>query len=174
MYVPSWSARATSWPHRNANGNLEAILDKALDALLDKLEKERRPVRREIFARDGERCTFSDSEGRRCNSRVKLEIDHEVPRGRGGSDDASNLRVLCRAHNVLAAEQVYGREHIGQRIHLRQSRNDDALHVAHGALTRMGFRSRDVSRKLKELFPPETALPPLPELLRVALCSMVS
>jgi hypothetical protein len=31
--------------------------------------------------------------------------------------------VLCRAHNRLLAEQVFGREHVEQQIHLRQRKS---------------------------------------------------
>ncbi|HER34880.1 MAG TPA: HNH endonuclease [Halothiobacillaceae bacterium] len=48
--------------------------------------------------------------GRRCNSRVRLQIDHIVPFSRGGRHNPSNLRLLCSAHNLLAAEQAYGRD----------------------------------------------------------------
>jgi hypothetical protein len=49
------------------DGNLEAVLDRALDTLLAKLEKERpgdgvpQAVRREVFARDGEHARSSTS-----------------------------------------------------------------------------------------------------------------
>jgi 5-methylcytosine-specific restriction endonuclease McrA len=51
-----------------------------------------------ILARDGHCC-------RGCGARagepgVKLEVDHIVPQSRGGSDEPSNLRTLCRACNV--------------------------------------------------------------------------
>ena len=166
--------------HRIPSGDLEAVLDEALDALLTKLEKERpgdgipRSVRREVFARDGEACAYTDPDGARCGSRVRLELDHVVPRARGGSDEAANLRVVCRAHNQLLAEEAFGREHVQQQVYLRQRRHDDRLDVAQRALTKMGFRATDVRRKLREVFPPETLVPPLPELLRVALTAMVS
>src|SRR4029077_8093981 len=65
--------------HRIPNGNLEAVLDRALDTLLAKLEKERpgegipTAVRREVFARDGERCSYTDEKGHRCEARARLE-----------------------------------------------------------------------------------------------------
>jgi 5-methylcytosine-specific restriction endonuclease McrA len=79
-------------------------------------------VRREVFARDGEQCTFTDDHGARCPSRTLLELDHIESRARGGSDEASNLRVRCRAHNVLHAEAVFGRAHVAARVHLRQQK----------------------------------------------------
>lgn len=62
------------------------------------------------MARDGGRCTWVGPSGRRCGATYHLEIDPIVPFARGGGHEPSNLRVLCRAHNRLAAEQVYGRD----------------------------------------------------------------
>jgi hypothetical protein len=129
--------------HRNPSGDLAVVVERALDALLERLERERlgkttranrasptndarcaagvtTAVRREVFARDGEQCTFVDGEGRRCASRAFLELDHVESRALGGSDDAANLRVLCRAHNGLHAEEVFGRAHVSRRIQHRQ------------------------------------------------------
>ncbi|WP_420814282.1 hypothetical protein [Labilithrix luteola] len=39
-----------------------------------------------------------------------------TPRALGGSGEADNLRVLCRAHNRDAAERVFGRAHVEARI----------------------------------------------------------
>ncbi len=128
--------------HRNPTGDMAVVIERALDALLATLEKERlgatkrprkrvapskagrvaRSVRREVFERDGERCTFVDKEANRCAARTLLELDHIEAKARGGGDDASNLRVRCRAHNQWHAEQVFGREHVAQRIDLRQRR----------------------------------------------------
>jgi hypothetical protein len=169
--------------HRNPAGDLAVVVERALDALLAQLEKERlgsrasaarvrspsaaraatrspsaelvsakpasaepasgdarapgkgaragmpqahragrvpRAVRRAVFERDGEQCTFTDATGARCPSRAMLELDHVESRALGGSDEASNLRVRCRAHNALHAEEVFGRAHVAAHIHLRQ------------------------------------------------------
>jgi hypothetical protein len=122
--------------HRNPSGDLEVMFDRALDALLEKLEKERlgktsrpqktvRPskpgrvpaaARREVFERDGEQCTHVDVQGNRCGSRTFLELDHVTPRARGGPDEVSNLRVVCRAHNRMAAERMFGKDYVASRI----------------------------------------------------------
>jgi 5-methylcytosine-specific restriction endonuclease McrA len=78
------------------------------------------PTRRHVFERDGLRCTYVSPGGRRCGARAFLELDHAHPRGAGGSDEPENLRVRCRAHNQLWAEQAYGREHIERQRHFRQ------------------------------------------------------
>ncbi len=67
-------------------------------------------VRRSVFERDHERCTYVSPDGVRCSECVGLEIDHIVPFARGGSGEKENLRLLCRAHNQLAAEQWLGKE----------------------------------------------------------------
>jgi hypothetical protein len=69
-------------------------------------------VKRQVFERDGAMCTYVASSGRRCEARAFLELDHIDPRAHGGSNDAANLRVRCRAHNRLWAEQVFGRERV--------------------------------------------------------------
>lgn len=136
--------------HKNPSGDLAVVVDRALDLLLDALEKQRlaktkrpakspgpgrrggnipRAVRREIFERDGEMCTFVDEQGRRCEERAFLELDHVTPRALGGTNDAANLRVRCRAHNGFAAELVFGRAHIEKKKAERRSsftRDQDA------------------------------------------------
>jgi len=110
-----------------APGDLAAVLDRALDALLEKLERRlalvdgsgpRRPtssvrhvpasVRRAVRARDGDRCTFATDDGVRCEERRALELDHIVPVARGGESSVANLRLRCRAHNQLEAERTFG------------------------------------------------------------------
>jgi hypothetical protein len=129
--------------HTNPKGELSVLVERALDLLLAKLEKQRlakvtrprvakpdpntrrgyvaRAVRREVFERDGERCAFVDPSGRRCESRTWLELDHRVPRALRGADDVSNLSVRCRAHNRLAAEELFGREHMDRKVSKRHA-----------------------------------------------------
>jgi hypothetical protein len=126
--------------HRNPNGDMAVVFERALDALLEKLEKERlgktsqprrvprpakpgrisRAARRAVFERDGERCTFLDAQEQRCPAAGFLELDHKQSRALDGSDDAANLRVLCRAHNRLHAEEVFGRAHVARETRMRQ------------------------------------------------------
>jgi len=69
------------------------------------------PIRRAVDERDGGRCTYTDAAGRRCAARTNLEYHHHGrPYGRGGDHSVDNLRLCCRAHNALFAEQEYGRE----------------------------------------------------------------
>lgn len=76
-------------------------------------------VRDDILIRDGGQCTYVAADGRRCECRTDLEIDHLVPYAVGGSHDPSNLRLLCSGHNKLAAEKSMGR-HVMQPYWRRQ------------------------------------------------------
>jgi 5-methylcytosine-specific restriction endonuclease McrA len=126
--------------HCIPDGDTVKVIERALRTLVEDLERERRAktsrprasvrpskpghisaaTRRAVFARDGERCTYVDSEGRRCECRTRIELDHVQPRARGGSDEASNLRARCRSHNLHAAEEIFGKEHVAARIYCRQ------------------------------------------------------
>jgi 5-methylcytosine-specific restriction endonuclease McrA len=116
--------------HQVPSGDLAEVLDRALDALLDRVEgrklgKTRAPragkpsrakryvpraVRREVALRDGLRCSFVAEDGRRCEETGFLELDHVVPVSRGGEASAEGVRVLCRSHNQYEAERILGRE----------------------------------------------------------------
>jgi 5-methylcytosine-specific restriction endonuclease McrA len=130
--------------HTNPAGDLSVLMERALDLLIAKLEKQRlgqaarprqaprkctrrgyipRAVRREVFERDGEQCTFSDPDGRRCESRTLLELDHVTARAHGGTDDSDNLTVRCRQHNALSAERDFGRHYVERRKTERRSKN---------------------------------------------------
>jgi hypothetical protein len=66
-------------------------------------------VRREVWARDGGRCTFVAAGGRRCEARRYLEYHHgPVPYGVGGKATRENIHLLCRAHNRYESERFYG------------------------------------------------------------------
>jgi hypothetical protein len=69
-------------------------------------------IRDEVFARDGDRCTFVSDNGVRCNTSWNLEIDHIVPFTKGGENPPDNQRLLCARHNQLEAERQYGKDHI--------------------------------------------------------------
>jgi hypothetical protein len=86
-----------------------------------------RATRREVVERAGWRCSFVADDGRRCDARAFVEFDHETPRSLGGSSQAENLRLLCRAHNRLAAERIYGKAYVSQAIvRARATREDYA------------------------------------------------
>ena len=53
-----------------------------------------------------------NSEAKRCEAIHRLEFDHVTPRAFGGQNTVGNLRLLCRAHNNLAAKDAMGKEFI--------------------------------------------------------------
>lgn len=61
-----------------------------------------------IFQRQGASCQFKSEEGKVCGSRYQVQVDHIIPKSRGGTNDASNLRILCRQHNLFMAEEILG------------------------------------------------------------------
>jgi hypothetical protein len=115
--------------HSVPSGNLSEVFDRALDALIVRLEQRKyaattRPhqpqrssanprhvpaeVRRAVWQRDGGRCTFVSAAGHRCEARTRLEFDHVEPVARGGRATVKGLRLRCRAHNQYAAECTFG------------------------------------------------------------------
>ncbi len=94
----------------------EQVLTAALELLIAQQEKRRATVpprvKREVRKRDGGKCTWPLANGGTCGSEVRTEIDHVVPRGRGGPSTVENCRVLCDVHNREAARQVYGDAHM--------------------------------------------------------------
>ena len=73
-------------------------------------------VRRETHTRDGGQCAFVSAEGRRCSARTFLELVHREPFARQGASDALNIRLLCRAHNLLHARNCFGKLHVAAKI----------------------------------------------------------
>jgi hypothetical protein len=71
-------------------------------------------LRRQVWKRDGGQCTWRGPDDRRCTSRWRLEVDHIQPAALGGASTVDNLRLLCRPHNALHAEQTYGRAHMAR------------------------------------------------------------
>ena len=118
--------------HQVPDGDIATVLDRALDLLVERLERTRfgitdrpgRPgatpapgshyvpahVKRVVVKRDQCRCAYVSESGRRCEARKRLEFDHEVPVARGGESTVENVRLRCRAHNQYEAERTYGAE----------------------------------------------------------------
>ena len=127
--------------HRNPTGDLKAVVMTAVRAIREELERQihaqttrpaqkapsvtktqgiSRAVRRQVFARDGHRCTYTNKKGDRCPATARLELHHIVSPHHGGSNDADNLCVRCRPHNLWHAEQDFGKEYVRRKIHSSQ------------------------------------------------------
>ena len=116
--------------HARPGASVDRVLDLALDCLQDKLERQKfgkcsRPgksrgsknpryipleVKRAVWERDGGRCAFVGTGGKRCDARAPFEFDHVDPVARGARTTVSGVRLLCRAHNQYSAERTYGSE----------------------------------------------------------------
>ena len=79
----------------------EQVLTAALELLIAQQEKRRASVppkvKREVMKRDEGKCTWPLANGGTCGSTVRLEVDHVVPRGKGGPSTTDNCRILCQA-----------------------------------------------------------------------------
>jgi hypothetical protein len=130
-FLDKLEAARLALSHARPDATIEHVLEAGLDLVLAKDARKKalvaRPrssaanqpavngsdripaaVRREVWRRDGGCCQWPIASGGVCGSRVRLELDHIVPRGRGGLSTIGNLRVVCRAHNDLAARLAYG------------------------------------------------------------------
>lgn len=113
---------------RFPDGRLEDVLPVPVEEYLDRHDPDRRLqtkrpaphtetdarripqwVRDAVWKRDEGRCAFIGPAGQRCPARELIEFDHAKPYALGGrSDDPDNVRLLCRAHNQLAARRIFG------------------------------------------------------------------
>ena len=115
--------------HAVPSGDVAQVIDRALIVLVAELERRKfaatphprrsagqsddsrnipAEVRRTVAARDGDRCAFVATNGRRCDERRFLEFHHVVPYGAGGKATVENIQLRCRAHNGYEAERFYG------------------------------------------------------------------
>jgi hypothetical protein len=185
--------------HANADGDLALVVERAVDLLLEKLEKLRlgktsrprkpreqgelasvsRATRRAVFERDGERCTFTDAEGHRCPATTWLELDHIEARARGGTNEPDNLRVRCRAHNRLHAEQTFGKGHVERTIRERRHPRrrgyvSENCELAASGLVKMGFRPAEVRRALDAVSAHHRSEPLTTTPLQTILCEALA
>jgi len=115
--------------HRVPSGDVTQVFERALDALIERLEKERfaatdRPragrgvatgsraipaeVKRAVWERDGGRCGFVANNQHRCRETGFLEFHHIVAFARGGEATVANIALRCRAHNQYEAKLEFG------------------------------------------------------------------
>lgn len=110
--------------HRFPKGDPENVFSEALDALLDRVDPQRRlptarashqsPMRKvpdglrlRVWHRDGGQCTFLGADGKRCGSEEFLEVDHIQPWSLGGKTEMNNLRLLCAPHHRYYTQKTF-------------------------------------------------------------------
>ncbi|MGZ3723127.1 MAG: HNH endonuclease [Bdellovibrionales bacterium] len=75
----------------------------------DRLKYYGKEYDRALWERAGSRCEFVDNKtGRRCDCKFGLQKEHVIPLGKGGTNELSNMQLLCAPHNQLRARQAYG------------------------------------------------------------------
>ena len=169
--------------HALPSGDLGQLFERALDALLEKetrrrfgadRPRKRRPLKegsrhipvdieRAVWQRDDAQCTFLDSQGRRCSERHFLTIEHRQPFALGGSPTIDNLCLLCRAHNMASAREVFGDKRIEENVQANR---------ALAALRHMGFRRGDARAAIERVSSSEPGLQ-FEQLLRKSLMLLV-
>jgi hypothetical protein len=118
--------------HVVPDGDIAEVLDRALDVFLEDLARKKfaatprqtsrecpatapsagrhipAAVKRAVWLRDGERCSFVGKGRRRCTATAFLEFHHVQPHAVGGGATADNIQIRCRAHNAYEADLFYG------------------------------------------------------------------
>jgi hypothetical protein len=117
QFIDKLDAARKGQGHAQPGASAEKVIEAALDLLLAQQAKRRgvvrrpqknpRPakspghvtasVKRSVWARDDGKCTWPLDSGGICGSTTRLEIDHVVPRGRGGPSTIDNCRLTCAA-----------------------------------------------------------------------------
>lgn len=98
---------------------LSDVLHKALDSAIENFQRSASPtaaareyntkgryipehVKKTVWQRDEGRCTYTVAEnGKRCEGKYRLELDHILPFSLGGLSTVDNLRLRCWAHNHM-------------------------------------------------------------------------
>jgi hypothetical protein len=128
--------------HKYPDGNFEQVVREAFKLVLERDRKNKaltdRPrkqpgtasdndryvpaaVKREVWKRDQARCTWPMGDGKLCGSTHRLELDHDLEVALGGKPTLGNIRLLCKSHNLMKAEQ-----HLGKAL-MAKFRKDSAV-----------------------------------------------
>ena len=98
----SVAAAAKSYLHRR---DPVAKARRAQQRRTFKVAPNRAPIKaeakHEVVARDEGRCAFVGADRKRCGRDRWLHLHHVVPVARGGTDDPTNLVLLCSEHHAL-------------------------------------------------------------------------
>jgi hypothetical protein len=83
----------------------EQVLDRAGDSRYVSAA-----VKRAVWERDQGRCTWPMGDRKFCGSTHQLEFDHDLEVALGGGPTIDNIHLLCKSHNLMKAENRFGRE----------------------------------------------------------------
>ncbi len=127
-FLEKYEAAKAALSHSRPGAGAAELLELGLDLLLAKAAKQKglvkkprrepRPsadpghvpahVKRAVWERDEGKCQWKLASGGICGSTRRLQLDHVIPRARGGPSTVENCRILCDVHNDLAAREVFG------------------------------------------------------------------
>jgi predicted restriction endonuclease len=86
------------------NRILKAQKRKSREAKVRKTKKKSfKSLRIKVFERDNYRCQIC---GRSAKDGINLEVDHIIPRAKGGKDEMTNLHVLCEDCNRSKSAKI--------------------------------------------------------------------
>ena len=105
--------------HVMPNADPAAVIKRALKTLVDDLARRKfaattrrrasdgpaddqdipAAVKHAVWLRDGGRCRFVATNGRRCGSRRFVEFHHMISRANGGKGTVENTELRCGPHN---------------------------------------------------------------------------
>jgi 5-methylcytosine-specific restriction endonuclease McrA len=104
----AWVAASSNWVESSASFVRSTSLRLAVPEVIRLVRYDRIPhrevafSRHNVFARDGHRCAYC---GKRRPS-DELDLDHVVPKSRGGPHDWTNVVTSCRACNLRKADKL--------------------------------------------------------------------
>jgi hypothetical protein len=128
--------------HKFPDGNFEQVVREAFKLVLERDRKNKAltdspreqpaaaggddryvpaAVKRTVWKRDQGRCTWPMGDGKLCGSKHRIEFDHDLEVALGGKPTVDNMRLLCKSHNLMKAEQ-----HLGKAL-MAKFRKDSAV-----------------------------------------------
>lgn len=144
--------------HSIPSGDLAPIIERAIELLLNDLERTRlaavatpraakagttgsrqipAAVRRAVWRRDQGRCAFKGA-GRLCEETAFLEFHHVRPFEAGGEPTVDNIELRCRAPNQYEADLFVGEEFI---VRERRGTYSVQTELRRGGVTPAGRRT---------------------------------
>jgi 5-methylcytosine-specific restriction endonuclease McrA len=107
--------RATTSPHGSTQPrqSTQSLTDSVKHRGTKRPTYYKREFDRALWERAQSRCEFIDNKtARRCDCRFGLQREHVIPLALGGTNDLSNMQLLCATHNQLRARHVFGNRKI--------------------------------------------------------------
>ena len=101
-------SRLISHPNLGSATEVRNLKSKKISSPSPLLRRSYIPVslKRKLYAQAQGCCQYQSPDGNRCGSQFQIQIDHMTPVTWGGKTSFENLRLLCRTHNLLSAQQL--------------------------------------------------------------------